>query len=83
MLVGSFGISAVEHTFESAGIKQASLFSKGKPAHQSQTSGCETLAAFGTATVDNVTTALGCHACTKTVGACAFQDARLECSFHD
>lgn len=49
---------------------------------RSDLSGCQTLATFGTATVDHLSAVFGGHTGTKTVGALALQDARLKCSFH-
>jgi hypothetical protein len=42
----------------------------------------QTLATFGAATVYYQTPSSGGHSRTKTVGALAFQDAGLKCSFH-
>lgn len=39
-------------------------------------------AAFCTAALENEAPGFGCHACTKTVGACALDLAGLECAFH-
>ncbi len=43
----------------------------------------EEFAAFGAATVDNLAAVLGGHAGAETVGALAFENAGLKCSFHD
>ena len=45
-------------------------------------SGCQTLAAFGTTTLDDEATIFGCHTCTETVVALTLEYAGLECSFH-
>lgn len=45
-------------------------------------SGAETGAAFGATTGQNLATFLGGHAGAETVGTCALQVGRLECTFH-
>jgi hypothetical protein len=42
----------------------------------------QTLAAFGSASVDDLLTIASCHTCAEAVCAFAFDDAGLECSLH-
>ena len=85
MFVRSFGVYLFKYLAVGAGVQQAVPFRKRKLAHQCQylASGCETLATFSAATVDNVATAFGGHARAKAVSTLALQYAGLKCSFHD
>jgi len=44
---------------------------------------CQALATFGATTIQNVPATFGRHARAKAVGAFAFQNAGLKCSFHN
>lgn len=90
VLVGSPGVRVFENPAVVQGVEQAFWLTKAGIASSvahSITRGSaglrrQTLAALGTATVQDMTTTLGGHAGAETVGALALEYAGLESSFH-